>query len=198
MTRTDEIKENWRVFVAIELPADIRHRVARHIAHLREELPEVRASWNREEHLHLTLKFLGDIRVTDVEGLSRAAENSARVFRPFELHVEGCGAFPRRGTPRVLWIGIDDPTEGLGELYRALEDNCAAAGFPREPRPFNPHLTIARLRKPRGARRLAEIHKQRDFEKMSFAVDQLTVIRSELSSAGSRYTVLSRHVLSGN
>jgi len=198
MTGTDEDKENWRVFVAIELPADIRHRVARHIAYLREEFPSVRATWNREENLHLTLKFLGDIRVTDVEGLSRAAENSARIFHSFELSVEGCGAFPPRGTPRVLWIGIDDPTGGLNELYRALEDNCFGEGFPREPRPFNPHLTIARLRQPHGARHLAEIHKQRDFEKMGFAVDQLTVIRSELSSEGSRYTALSRHVLSGS
>jgi len=187
--------EKWRVFVAIEIPAEIRKRIAQHIARLRDEVPEVRATWSREENLHLTLKFLGNIPATRVEALSRAAEQSTRNLHPFELRVAGCGSFPPRGTPRVLWIGIDDQQSLLDRLYGALEDNCAEEGFGRERRPFNPHLTIARIRRPLGARSLAELHNQTGFERMAFAVEELRVIRSELSSEGSRYTVLSSHRL---
>src|SRR5213593_4876766 len=55
--------ETWRVFIAIELPADVREQIIEHSDRLRRELPEVRASWTRAENLHLTLKFLGNIPV---------------------------------------------------------------------------------------------------------------------------------------
>jgi len=187
--------ETWRVFVAIELPAEIRNRVTHHIANLRRQVPDARASWSREENLHLTLKFLGDIPVTRVEALSRATARAAQTICSFSLSTEGCGSFPPRGTPRVLWIGIEDPAELLHPLHRALEDACADEGFARERRAFHPHLTVARLRRPKGARPLADLHRQAGFERMGFAVGRLCVIRSELSYAGSRYTVIARHAL---
>jgi 2'-5' RNA ligase len=183
----------WRVFVAIDLPAEVRRHITLHAARLREQLPEVHASWNREENIHLTLKFLGDLPLSRVEALSRATERAAGLVQPFELRVEGCGSFPPRGAPRVLWIGIDDPTGNLAQLYRALEDECAQEGFSREVRSLHPHLTVTRLRKPHGARRLAELHNQIGFERMAFVAEDLRVIRSELSPQGSRYTVIARH-----
>ncbi len=165
--------EKWRVFIAIEIPKEIRQRIAQHIASLRDEAPDVRASWNREENVHLTLKFLGDVSINRLEVLSQAAKHS--------------------GSPGVLWIGIEDPAGALNRLYDSLEENCARAGFPREERRFNPHLTIARLRQPQGARRLADLHQQKGFEKAVFLASDLLLVRSELSSNGSRYTTLARH-----
>jgi 2'-5' RNA ligase len=184
--------KSWRVFVAIEL-ANIRKRIAEHIDRLRSSMPDVRASWSREDNLHLTLKFLGDIPVANVERLSAAASIAASKIAPFEIVVEACGAFPLRGQPRVLWIGIDDPSRKLAELNRALEDECASAGFAREPCPFHPHLTIARIRQPQGSRRLAQLHKEIGFERLPIEVNDLFLVRSELSSAGSRYTIIARH-----
>jgi 2'-5' RNA ligase len=68
-------------------------------------------------------------------------------------------------------------------------------GFAKEARPFHPHLTIARLRQPDNARALTAAHKQMEFEPLEIAVTELVVIRSELSSAGSTHTVVSRHQL---
>ena len=184
----------WRVFIAIELPPNIRTRIAEHIERLRATIPKVRASWGREDTLHLTLKFLGDIPVTNVEQLSAAASLAARI-EPFEIFVEDCGAFPLKGQPRVLWIGIDDPAGKLSELNRALEDECAIAGFAREPRAFHPHLTIARIRQPRGSRQLAQLHKEVEFNRAAISVSELVVIRSELRSEGSEHTVISQHAL---
>jgi 2'-5' RNA ligase len=98
----------------------------------------------------------------------------------------------------VLWIGIEDSAGHLAKLHQALEDECAQAGFAREPRPFHPHLTIARLRKPTGSRQLAISHQDIGFETETVGVSALAVVRSELRSEGSRHTVISRHEFAQN
>ena len=188
--------EQWRVFVAIELPTDVRKRLIEHITRLRNSMTEVRASWSREENLHLTLKFLGDIPVTRVAMLSDAVQRAARAVDEFELIIGGCGTFPSHGPPRVLWVGIEDSSGKLSQLHKALEDQCATVGFDPEQRPFHPHLTLARLRKPQGSRRLAQLHKDFGFSQEAVAVSELAVVRSELRSEGSKHTVISRHELS--
>ncbi len=191
-----ETSESWRLFIAIELPAEIRHAIQRHIDQLRAALPDVRASWTREDNLHLTLKFLGDLAVNRVESLSQALMHAGARTNPFNLVIQGCGAFPPRGKPKVLWIGISPETESAClDLYEAIEDSCAKAGFKRDERKFHPHLTIARLRHPAGARELANLHRETKFEPMALKVNSACLIRSELNSSGSRYTVVARHEL---
>jgi len=194
----NEISNTWRLFVAIELPAAARRRLIEHIDRLRSTMPEVRASWSREENLHLTLKFLGDIPATNVERLSVAASIATTRVEPFDIVVEGCGAFPPRGQPRVLWIGIRDLSGQLALLHQTLEDECAKAGFPREQRSFHPHLTIARIRKPHDSRYLATMHQELGFEAETVRASELAVIRSELRSQGSLHTIISRHAFSSS
>lgn len=184
-----------RVFCAVELPAEVRQRAAAHAARLRERFGEVRASWPRAEGLHLTLKFLGEIEESRVALLQAAAARAAEKSQAFGLTIEGAGAFPPRGAPRVLWLGVRDPSGGLAQLQSRLEDECAGSGFEREERPFRPHLTLARLRVPQGARPLAQFHQETGFEPAEFRVSELVVMLSELGPGGSRYTPLSRHAL---
>jgi 2'-5' RNA ligase len=183
------------VFCAINLPRELRERVQAHIARLRESVPDARASWNRDDKLHLTIKFLGEVGVDRVAALSLAAERAVAGLKPISLSAEGCGAFPDRGRPRVLWIGIRNPDEGLAGLNGRLETECAAQGFAREQRAFRPHLTIARVRQPAAALELADANRQMGFSPLKFEANELVVIRSELSGAGSRYTDISRHPL---
>jgi 2'-5' RNA ligase len=212
------VVNSFRTFIAIELPRDLRARIVEYIDKLRRELPDVRASWLREDNLHLTLKFLGDVPVADIPKLSHAVEAAAHTVNPFELVVGECGAFPPHGQPKVLWIGVSEPpavaggpdtqasslqrahapgaqVSSLHYLYSALEDECSAAGFPRDDRPFHPHLTIARLRSPKGTRPLADLHKRLGFPPQSFIVSEVFVFRSELLKEGSKHTAISRHVL---
>jgi 2'-5' RNA ligase len=184
-----------RVFCAVELPAEVRAGAAAHAARVRERFSEVRASWPRAENLHLTLKFLGEIEEARVALLSAAAARAAEKSQAFELTIEGAGAFPPRGAPRVLWLGIRDDSGGLAQLQSRLEDECARSGFKREERPFQPHLTLARLRAPQGARALAQFHQEAGFEAAQFRVAELVVMMSELGPGGSRYTEISRHKL---
>lgn len=187
--------ETWRVFCAIELPATVRKLVLGHISRLREAVPDARASWAREANLHLTLKFLGEIAGTSVSDFSEALSRAVAACAPFSIRLEQTGVFPKHGPPRVLWIGVNDSTGKLGELQARLEDEAAKEGFEKDDRRFHPHLTMARLRQPQHARLLADEHKQMEFESVEIAVAQLLVIRSELSSEGSRYSIVSRHPL---
>jgi 2'-5' RNA ligase len=182
-----------RVFCALELPAEVRDRAAAHIARLRELAPEVRASWERTEKLHITLKFLGEIAPERIETLSGAASRAARMSQPFTLALSGAGAFPPGGSPRILWLGINDSAGALLRLQSHLEEECAAAGFAREERPFHPHLTLARIRAPQGARELARLNQEAGFEAIEFPVTNFVVMCSELGPGGSRYTEISRH-----
>lgn len=188
-------EEVWRIFLAIEFPSVVVERFTDHIKRLRARLPDVRASWNRPGSFHLTLKFIGETRFRNVDGLSQAAECATNDFRPFALTVEGSGVFPRKGAPGVLWLGIKDHTNQLSALHTRLEEECAQLGFPKEIRQFNPHVTVARLRKVSGSRELAGLHQQIGFPPIEMQVSELLVIRSELSSNGSKYTTISTHEL---
>jgi 2'-5' RNA ligase len=185
----------WRVFCAIEIPEEIRGEVAEHISRLKRAAPEAQASWSRPDNIHLTLKFLGNIRQTQVEQLSKAASRAASSCVSFGIKLEQTGSFPTHGSPRVLWIGISDQDAKLSELHARLEDECAREGFEKEARRFHPHLTVARLRKPQGARSLALAHRELEFNPADIVVSELLVIRSELGQNGSRYTTISRHPL---
>lgn len=212
--------DSFRTFIAIELPSNIRWLAIQHIARLRRELSDVRASWGREDNLHLTLKFLGDVPVDRIPTLSYAVGRAAQTIAPFEIIVSGCGTFPLRGLPRVLWIGMHasgvplshssdthhNPNDSslsqsaiaslpLTSLYSAIEAECAVAGFPSEPRPFHPHLTIARLRSSKSAHRLADLHRDIGFPPQSLTVSEVVVFKSELLKDSSKHTALSRHEL---
>jgi len=166
------------------------------IASLREAVPAAHASWSRDANLHLTLKFLGEVSQDSVQSFSMAMFRAVEGSAPFTILLEQTGVFPKQGSPRVLWIGINDPEGKLVELQSHLEDESVRAGFEKEGRRFNPHLTLARLRKPQHARTLASTHRELAFEPAEITVSELVVIRSELNSAGSKYTVISRHPLS--
>lgn len=183
------------MFCAIELPEELRERVAAHIATLRNVASGDRVSWQRAENLHLTLKFLGEIEQKRVAALSEAASRAVKQSQPFNLTIEGAGSFPPRGVPRVLWLGVSDSTGSLAGLQKHLEEECLVEGFEREERSFSPHLTIARIRAPQGARTIASSHQAAGFEAMETLVKELVVMRSQLAPRGSLYTVISRHEL---
>ena len=215
--------ESFRTFIAIELDAEMRGRVMEHIKRLRRELPNVRASFTREDNLHLTLKFLGNVPVADIPKISDAVASATKSVSPFEVTFSDCGTFPPHGRPSVLWIGAGSPGRGpqagsppgvldilpdgpartatvstgssLDRLYGAIDEDLAAVGFAREARPFHPHLTIARLRHSQGARQLAELHKGLGFAPIAFDVSKVVIFRSELLKQGSRQTAISRHNL---
>ena len=184
---------SWRVFCAVELPAEVRKQLEEHILKLRKAVPDVAASWSRVENIHLTLKFFGNVALDRIPVITAAASRAVAEFSPFPIGVGDTGVFPRPSRAQVLWIGVSDRSGKLSALQERLENECAAEGFPKEDRAYRPHLTIARIRRPENARRLVDAHLQMSFPIIDIEPNELILFRSELSPKGSRYTAISTH-----
>jgi RNA 2',3'-cyclic 3'-phosphodiesterase len=191
--RSDEDSDHWRVFAAIELPSNVQKGIQKQIQQLQAAVPDNKASWSRTENIHLTVKFFGNVLPKKIVRISEAASRVVHQLRKFKVEIGKTGAFPKVSQPRVLWIGVEDPTGELARLHQLFETECAVEGFDRETRDFRPHLTIARLRRPEGAKALAETNQKLGFESLGVDVNELIVFRSEPSGKGSKYTALSRH-----
>ena len=127
-----------RLFVAIDLPDDIRQSVA----DICRGLPGVR--WLPPEQLHLTLRFIGDADDAVNAAIRKGLATIASL--PFPLALNGAGCFPSPRRPRVLWVGLNGG-EPLMQLQQKVETVVVmAAGLPAEERPFSPHITLARLK----------------------------------------------------
>ena len=181
-----------RAFIAADLPADARASLARVVETLRkDEGDDVR--WADPGSLHLTLKFCGDVPEDRVEELVERCAARARGCEPFEVAIAGLGAFPNARDARVLWAGVVDGVSELARLARKLDAACARLGVERERRPYQPHLTLGRLRQPR---RVA-IERLAGPERISFRVGEVVCFQSRLSPRGAEHVPLARLPLGG-
>lgn len=133
-----------RLFVAADLPEDLRRRLAAIQADLRDIALPVR--WVRPEGIHLTFKFLGQVQGGRLAEIERVLEGAGRGLASFRLQADGIGVFPERGNPRVLWVGVGGDLEAASRLRDAIERALGGIGFPPEDRDFRPHLTLGRVR----------------------------------------------------
>ena len=178
-----------RSFIAIEIPQPLKSRMEEIQRELRRTDADVK--WVRPEAIHLTLKFLGSIRQEDVERISQALTPIVADGESFEVRVQGMGCFPNPRNPRVVWLGVDRGREALAFLQRAIEKRMAELSFPPEDRPFSPHLTMGRVRSPRGKAGLSQaIEKHKGVEIGIFQAREVILFRSELRPSGAVYTKL--------
>jgi 2'-5' RNA ligase len=143
----------------------------------------------------VTLKFLGGVDTDRLAAVVDALGVAVTPCRPFDLGVRDLGAFPTATRARVLWAGIDAGAEAAAALAARIDDALASLGFDREPRPFAAHVTLGRVRQPRASRRLAEALTGGPYGRQH--VDHLSLMRSELSPHGARYTELAALPLRG-
>lgn len=185
-----------RTFIAIELDEAIRERLAGVQERLRGMATGVK--WVRPQNVHLTLKFLGEIEEDAGESIAAALAEAASGVEPFEMRVTGVGSFPPKGAPRVVWAGIEEPTGRLLELHRRIEQALEPLGFEREKRRFTAHATIGRVKKPRGGHKLRQALEPRGGDDFGVqAVEDMVLLRSQLSPTGPTYTLLRRLQLGG-
>ncbi|MBI3099373.1 MAG: RNA 2',3'-cyclic phosphodiesterase [Planctomycetes bacterium] len=183
-----------RTFVAVEFDEPIRDRLTAMQDRLRESKADVR--WVGRDALHVTLKFCGEIAEETLPAVGSRCTAAAAAHRPGRVTVKGLGVFPPRGEPRILWAGVDDPAGICGGLAETLEEGMLPLGILREDRPFLPHLTIGRVRTPKGLDRLVktmESEKAADFG--TCHLREIVLFKSELHPGGARYTALGRYPL---
>lgn len=183
------MREQARAFVAILLNEEVRTLVAEEITRLRPLGRSVR--WVPPENLHLTLKFLGERSREELGRVETALAAAVEGVAPFTMGFHGVGAFPGLARPRVFWVGVRDGAREAKILYGRVESALAPLAIPREDRPFSPHLTIGRARLPSGLADLQQaIAHEAHKEFGAVTVRALSLMRSDLSPAGPRYTEL--------
>jgi len=180
-----------RVFIAIDLPEQVRAQLAEVERQLRSTTNSAR--WVAAESIHVTLKFIGEVSEKKLQSIDEAI--AGLTWKPFQLTVRGIGFFPGNRSPRVLWAGMQAPTmEGLAEK---LDSRMESFGFEREKRVFRPHITLARARNTRLDAALVRAAAQfEDHEFGSFSVDRWFLYQSTLKPSGSVYTQLKQYLLS--
>ena len=178
-----------RLFIAVDVTEEVRTAVAAKAARLREANCDV--GWVKPENFHLTLKFLGETPDGKLDDIKAALDLVALSRAAFELELRGMGCFPERGAPRVVWVGAGAGRDALKTVARDVEGAMEDLGVPREQREFAAHLTIGRVRSPRGAerlRRLVEVEAETGFGRC--VVDEVRLYKSTLASGGSIYDLL--------
>lgn len=179
-----------RLFIALNLPAELRSRVAADVlAPLRGQLPGVR--WVREETLHVTLLFLGERNEAEAQEARAVVQEVAAKHKLFEVSLAGLGAFPGPARPRVVWLGLESPSP-VQELHRSLMREHARLGVPLEGRAYRPHVTLGRVPPPAEAavsKALGPALAAVRFE-VPVTFGSVDLMKSELTPRGPRYSVL--------
>jgi RNA 2',3'-cyclic 3'-phosphodiesterase len=178
-----------RAFLALEISPPLQESISRHSAALKQALPDT-IRWVATEKIHLTFKFLGNASPASLQDLTHVLSAVIVQQQTFNISVGGFGVFPNPKRPRILWIGIQAPPD-LERLSRAIETTCARLGYPLEEKPFNPHLTIGRLRDGADLSSLRPALQEVEIGPLgSMAVSSITLFRSDLRPQGPNYTPL--------
>ena len=189
-----------RLFVGIEISPAVVAATLDLIAQLQTAgatlAPRSRITWVTAERFHITLRFIGHVSETRI-GEIRAALAPPLALDPFDLTIAGVGTFPPKGPPRVVWAGLTGGRAQLVAIEPTVSDRLAQAGVPREERPYNPHLTLARVRDAAGLRSAPLLDSLRDISLGTTSVDAITLFESRLSPNGPTYVALARTPLAG-
>lgn len=187
-----------RCFVAVDVSAEAREALGQAQAALRAAGRRADVRWLDPAALHLTLAFLGEVPEAQAARVGRALGGVAGRHAAFALTLVGVGGFPSLARPRVLWAGVVRGLRELGLLAADVERTLVPLGFPPEARPFSGHVTIGRVRSPRGLGRVlaaAAALERQPFG--AWTVAELVLYRSHLGPRGAAYEGLERLALTG-
>jgi 2'-5' RNA ligase len=189
--------ETTRTFVAIAIPEALGLTLARLQQKLSPDLPKCR--WTSSTPFHATLAFLGDVRNRDLNDVIKTVASEAAAFAPFEINLEGVGAFPDARAPRVIWAGLTAPSpEPLFELRAQIVQALAQIGYHADEK-FHPHVTLGRMKSDRRAAPdlSVTLERQRSWKGGVFTVADVVTFASTLGRAGPSYDALGHAPLLG-
>src|SRR5947209_11120710 len=184
-----------RIFVALDIPEEIRERLREYIERVRPLAPD--APWVRPESLHVTLKFIGEAKdalVEEVKGVLKQIK-----AQPFAVEFKDVGFFPSHKSGRVFWAGVQGG-EALPKLASGIDQALQKIGIEAENRAYHPHLTLARAGTRSGAyqtfKQLPQGIKPEDHPHFgTMTAQEFFLYQSELMRGGARYTKLERFPL---
>ena len=199
--------ETLRLFVAVELPGEVREALGR-LQHELQRRGLEKLRWVRPEGIHLTLKFLGPTPAERVPAIEEALQQAVKGVPSFQITLDHVDTFRGERIPRVLWVGIGGTGTfhgGLVTLIQKVEQQMEGIGYTRETRGFSGHLTLARVRQGTGAEmapKISEAVKSRDLwrpimKDAVISVREISLMRSTLRSSGAVYERIAAFPLGG-
>jgi 2'-5' RNA ligase len=192
--------QTTRTFIAVAIPVPLGEKLTRLQARLAPEIPGVR--WTSTLPFHMTLVFIGDVPDHYLNRVCEAVAEAASPFSPFELRMEGIGAFPSPSKPRVIWAGLTaDESSPLDELQKVIGLNLTRIGYRPDAERFTPHTTLGRIKTDRRGPRPPDLTKvfesYQSWEGGAFTVSEVTTFASTLTAEGPIYAPLARARLTG-
>lgn len=190
-----------RLFIAVELNEALRKELKLAQKRLQDEfrrraVAEHLIRWVAPQNIHLTLKFLGNVRRIQIPPLTTALERAANPLAPFELTARGLGCFPSTHRPNNVWVGLAGDLDTAALLVRRIEKECAELGWERDRHGFTPHLTLGRVKQDASnAERAALGGIIKTFPEAIFGTvyaDAVQLIASDLQPTGPVYTTVAR------
>jgi 2'-5' RNA ligase len=179
-----------RVFIAINLPEEIK----KELSSFQEKWPELPIRWTKPENLHITLAFLGYLSDEELLEVLRITKEVASRSQPFLINlIKIIYGPPKKMPPRMVWVEGEKSAE-LGKLQKDLENSLLSSsikGIESERRPYTPHITLGRIRQ--WEFRQIEPEERPEINEdinLSFEVNSIEVMESQLKRGGAEYTIL--------
>jgi RNA 2',3'-cyclic 3'-phosphodiesterase len=212
---SSSLSSSLRAFVAVEVGEEVTRRAAEVLERLRQAAGSD-VKWVDPRNFHLTVKFLGSTRRSDLPRLSEALRALAARVTPFDLEFAGVGAFPNARRPQVVWLGVCAGQEPLAALAGEAEAVFEALGWAREQKPYRAHLTLGRTREARrgarppsraGSAAAASSHAaalalaleaEREATAGLASIHRLVLMESQLHPKGPVYAVLDSYPFGGH
>ena len=180
-----------RTFVSVSVPKEIVN--IQSMLKSTVEPKGVKVRWVMNGKMHLTLKFLGNTTEGSIDSLNEALFNAVKSAKVINLSISGTGAFPVKGRPNVLWLGIKGDIDELKQLTVNINNSLEPLGFITEKRDFLPHVTIARIKS--NQKKIPNIsnYLNTTFTELPMKIVKISLMQSESFSKGTFYTILGTH-----
>jgi len=181
-----------RLFLAIDFHEKIKESLLNKISILQKEIPSLR--WIKKQSLHLTLKFLGETDSTLQKKIESTLNTAFQTTDTFELTTSITGFFPNLKKARVYYLGLDY-SDSLRKCYEIIENNLFELGIEKEKRRFSPHITLARVKNISLSLNEQKNLLGHESAKNTISVNQITLMQSDFTTSGVRYTPVQRFSL---
>ena len=185
-----------RTFVSVSVPKEIVN--IQSMLKSTVEPKGLKVRWVMNGKMHLTLKFLGNTTQGSIDNLNEALFNAVKSAKVINLSISGTGAFPVKGRPNVLWLGIKGDIDELKQLTVNINNSLEPLGFITEKRDFLPHVTIARIKS--NQKKIPNIsnYLNTTFTELPMKIVKISLMQSESFSKGTFYTILGTHFFRTN
>lgn len=183
-----------RLFIALPLEKSVKDQLDELIASLKRHGGSVK--WVKAGNIHLTLRFLGDTDENLVDEIKAHIDEAVKTHRQVQTSINTLGGFPNLNRPRVIWVGIEQNLEALRKMAKDIEHRMRSLGFEKEKKQFKAHLTLGRIRHPKGLETLTDYMRDFQLEEIPLLFDRIVLFKSTLTPQGPIYDRLHEAILS--